>query len=162
MISSLYFANCFCRPSRRKAELTSGGLGPLTQGRVCDRLRQRRAKNLLSPANFPSSGDCLYVWARERHAVRQRISSGAALCGSCGLSYPRQLTTEHLSLPAPTDRADENVTEEGRRKVASKPTVLSRLVCVAAGDAITVDSTAYTVRVIQPEDTGIITLILGK
>ena len=32
----------------------------------------------------------------------------------------------------------------------------------AAGDAITIDSTAYTVRVIQPEGTGITTLVLKK
>ncbi len=32
----------------------------------------------------------------------------------------------------------------------------------AAGDAITVDSTAYTVRVIQPEGTGVTTLVLEK
>ncbi len=32
----------------------------------------------------------------------------------------------------------------------------------AAGDAITVDGTAYTVRVIQPDGTGITTLVLEK
>ena len=32
----------------------------------------------------------------------------------------------------------------------------------AAGDAITVDGIAYTVRVIQPEGTGITTLVLEK
>ena len=32
----------------------------------------------------------------------------------------------------------------------------------AAGDAITVDGTAYTVRVIQPEGTGVTTLVLEK
>jgi len=32
----------------------------------------------------------------------------------------------------------------------------------ASGDAITVDSTAYTVRVIQPEGTGVTTLVLEK
>ena len=31
-----------------------------------------------------------------------------------------------------------------------------------AGDAITVDGTAYTVRVIQPEGTGVTTLVLEK
>ena len=31
-----------------------------------------------------------------------------------------------------------------------------------SGDAITVDSTAYTVRVIQPEGTGVTTLVLEK
>jgi len=32
----------------------------------------------------------------------------------------------------------------------------------AAGDAITIDGTAYTVRVIQPEGTGVTTLVLEK
>jgi len=32
----------------------------------------------------------------------------------------------------------------------------------AAGDAITVGGTAYTVRVIQPEGTGVTTLVLEK
>tara|TARA_B100000959_G_scaffold247302_1_gene273493 strand:+ start:135 stop:266 length:132 start_codon:yes stop_codon:yes gene_type:complete len=32
----------------------------------------------------------------------------------------------------------------------------------AAGDAISVDSTAYTVRVIQPEGTGVATPVLEK
>ena len=31
-----------------------------------------------------------------------------------------------------------------------------------SGDAITVDGTAYTVRVIQPEGTGVTTLVLKK
>ena len=45
-----------------------------------------------------------------------------------------------------------------------------RLVCTtadlpsgaASGDAITIDGTAYTVRVIQPEGTGVTTLVWGK
>ena len=32
----------------------------------------------------------------------------------------------------------------------------------ASGDAITIDGTAYTVRVIQPEGTGVTTLVLEK
>ena len=32
----------------------------------------------------------------------------------------------------------------------------------AAGDAIMVDGTAYTVRVVQPEGTGVTTLVLEK
>ena len=62
----------------------------------------------------------------------------------------------------PTDRAGGNVTEEGRPKVDSEPAVLSCLMCAATGDAISIDSTAYTVRVIQPEGTGVTTLVLEK
>ena len=43
------------------------------------------------------------------------------------------------------------VAPEGRPKVTSEPAVLSCLVCAAAGDANTIDSATYTVRVIQPE-----------
>jgi hypothetical protein len=39
---------------------------------------------------------------------------------------------------------------------------LPLLTGAASGDAITVDSTAYTVRVIQPEGMGVTTLVLEK
>ena len=62
----------------------------------------------------------------------------------------------------PTDRVGGNVTEEGRPNVAPEPAVLSCLVCAVTGDAITVDGTAYTVRVIQSARTGDTTLVLEK
>ena len=58
------------------------------------------------------------------------------------------------------------VSDDGVGVVSAQP----RFICTtadwpggaAADDAITIDGTAYTVRVIQPEGTGVTTLVLEK
>ena len=80
------------------------------------------------------------------------------------------IVIDHLVGAVPGDGFGLAISATSFQKVDGVVSAQPRFICASAdlpgtaasGDAITIDSTAYTVRVIQPEGTGIKTLVLEK